>query len=420
MPRFNFIAVDSSGKERTGLVEAATLELASAQVKSMGLFPMNLVLEQTAGTHRTRPRAIAGAGVKSRRPVTFGAVINRKGLTVFTRQLATLTGAGLPLLRGLEVLARQERNPGFKWVIEQLADNIRSGNTFSEGLQAHPKVFNRLYVNMVRAGEAGGVLDVVLNRIARFMEKADRIRGRVRAAMVYPVIIMIVTVGILWGLLTFVVPKFEDIYADQLKGAPLPFLTQVVLNASFAVRDHWLLTFLALGAVALGFFLVKRTAQGARALDWLAVNLPLVGELATKAAIARFARTFGTLLSSGVPILQALLITRDTSGNSLIVEALDYVHDRVKEGESVAAPLEQAKVFPAMVTSMVDVGEETGELPEMLNTIADTYEEDVDNSVSAFTSVIEPIMIVCLAFVVGIIVIALFLPIKDIIERMQR
>lgn len=420
MPRFNFTAIDTSGKERTGTVEAPSLDLATTQVKSMGLFPIHLG-EQAAPAPRaaSRRRAIGASGVKARKPVVFGSVVTRKGLTVFTRQLATLTQAGLPLLRGLEVLSRQERNPGFKWVIEQLADNIRTGNTLSEGLAQHPKVFDRLYVNMVRAGEAGGVLDVVLSRLARFMEKAEKIKGKVKAAMVYPIIVICVTVVILSALMVWVVPQFKSIYKDLLKGAELPALTKMVLGIADMMREQSLLTALILGGVVGLFVMARRHPRAARGIDWFAFHGPLFGELARKAAIARFARTLGTLLSSGVPILNALLITRDTSGNTLLHDAINLVHDRVKEGEGIAGPLDQTKVFDGMVTSMIDVGEETGELFEMLNRIADTYEEEVDNTVAALTSIIEPVMIVLLAIVVGINVIALFLPIKDIIQRMQ-
>jgi type IV pilus assembly protein PilC len=287
-------------------------------------------------------------------------------------------------------------------------------------LQMHPKVFTRLYINMVRAGEAGGVLDVVLNRLARFMEKTERTKAKIKTAMVYPVIILVVTVLVLGLLMTYVVPKFEEIYRDRLRGAPLPTLTQAVLDVANFVKNNALITILGLAAIWTGLWLLKRTPRGARAVDWGLFNLPPVGDLMRKSAIARFSRTFGTLLASGVPILQALQITRDTSGNSLLVRAIDYVHDRVKEGEGIAGPLEQTRVFPGMVTSMIDVGEETGELAEMLNRISDTYEEEVDNAVTALTSMIEPMMIVFLAGVVGTVVISLFLPIKDLIERLQQ
>ncbi|RKX32341.1 MAG: type II secretion system F family protein [Verrucomicrobia bacterium] len=422
MPRFSFTAIDAGGKERTGLVEAPSVDLASSQIKSMGLFPTKLVKDSG---DRTGKKAIiakainAGAAPRKKRPIVIGRPINQKGLTQFTRQLSILLESGLPLLRSLEVLSRQQKKAAPKMVIDELADNIRSGNTFSEGLERHPKVFNRLYVNMVRAGEAGGVLDVVLARLSHFMEKAEKIKGRVRAAMVYPIIVMLVAVSILTGLLTFVVPKFQLIFDDMLKGASLPLLTQIVIDVSDFVKSHFGLT---LGGI-IGFVILmrigRRTRLGAFMVDWSLINLPPLGELFRKASVSRFTRTFGTLLASGVPILQALQITRETSGNTILMKAIDVVHDRVKEGEGIAGPLEGTGVFPAMVTSMIEVGEETGQLHDMLNRIADTYDEEVDNTVAGLTSIIEPLMIVFLAIVVGTIVIALFLPIVRIIQQLS-
>jgi len=263
------------------------------------------------------------------------------------------------------------------------------------------------------------VLDVVLNRLARFMEKSIRIKGKVKSAMVYPIIVLCIAIGILAFLMAFVVPKFEDIFADLLEGAELPILTQIVMKVSYFVRDHFLMTVVEAVIFFIILKILKSTRQGARAVDKMMITLPPVGDLFRKAAIARFSRTFGTLLSSGVPILNCLTITRDTIGNRILMDAIEKVHDRVKEGDSVSAPLEASKVFPTMVTSMIDVGEETGELPEMLNRIADTYDEEVDNAVAALTSIIEPIMIVILAFIIGVIVIALFLPIIRVIENLS-
>jgi type IV pilus assembly protein PilC len=422
MPKFTFTAIDTGGRERTGLLEAPTAELASSQIKSMGLFPTRLVEDaEDPGAKRKIPGFNRNGSVaaKRKKPIVIGKPVNLKGLTIFTRQLSILLESGLPLLRGLEVLGKQEKKPAFKAVIEELSDNIRSGNTFSEGLERNPKVFNRLYVNMVRAGEAGGVLDVVLERLSRFMEKAEKIKGKVRAAMVYPIIVLIVAVSILIGLLIFVVPKFQMIFDDMLKGASLPVLTQIVMDTSDWVKGNFILT---IGG-AVGFYLLfklgRRTRPGAFATDWALLNLPPLGELFRKASVSRFARTFGTLLSSGVPILQALQITRDTIGNTILMQAIDDVHDRVKEGEGISGPLEATKVFPVMVTSMIEVGEETGQLHEMLNRIADTYDEEVDNAVAGLTSIIEPVMIVMMALVVGVIVIALFLPIIRIIQQLS-
>jgi type IV pilus assembly protein PilC len=361
--------------------------------------------------------AVGGSRRKRRR--TFGRAINAKGLSVFTRQLATLVKAGMPILRSLEVLARQEKRPAFKQVIEEIADTIRSGGNFSDGLAANDRVFDRLYINMVKAGEAGGVLDTVLERLAVFMEKAQKLAGRLKSAMIYPSVIVVVAVVIVSVLMVFVVPKFQDIFTGLLKGQPLPALTQTLLDVANFFKAHYLA---AAGAIVVAVFAFKvfgRTRFGRRVIDWSVIHLPIFGELFLKAAIARFTRTFGTLLASGVPILQALIITRDTSGNVHVANAINVVHDRVKEGDNVAKPLESTQIFPGMVTSMIEVGEETGALPEMLSRIADTYDEEVDNAVAGLTSIIEPIMIVFMALMVGTIVIALFLPLVSIIQHLS-
>lgn len=363
--------------------------------------------------------ALRSPATKKTRRRVFGTVLNSKGLTVFTRQLATLVKAGMPILRSLEVLSRQEKRAGFKIVLEEIADTIRSGGNFSEGLAAHPKIFDRLYVNMVRAGEAGGVLSTVLERLSVFNEKSERIKGKVKSAMIYPIIISSVAFTIVSVLMVFVVPKFQEIFTGMLKGQPLPLLTQLLLSVSYFMRDHFLLTGGVLIGLYFGFRVFKRTRVGARSIDWLLIHLPVFGDLVLKATIARFTRTFGTLLASGVPMLQAIVITRDTSGNVHVADALNSVHDRVKEGENVAKPLEGTAIFPGMVTSMIEVGEETGALPEMLTRIADSYDEEVDNAVAGITSVIEPIMIVFMAVMVGTIVIALFLPLVSIIQNLQ-
>ena len=325
----------------------------------------------------------------------------------------------MPMMRGLEVLARQEKRPAFRQVIEDLADTIRSGGNFSDGLAAHPKTFDRLYVNMVRAGEAGGVMDTVLDRLSVFMEKAVKIRSKVTSAMVYPSIISVVAGGIMTVLMVFVVPKFQEVFFTMLKGKPLPWLTSVVVAVANVMRENLLGVILTLSVGGTAFWLFKRSRFGTRVLHWIVLRVPVLGDLLLKAAIARFTRTFGTLLASGVPILQALTITRETSGNVHISDAINVVHDRVKEGDNVAKPLESTKIFPGMVTSMIEVGEETGALPDMLTRIADNYDEEVDNAVAALTSIIEPVMIVFMAVGVGIIVIAMFLPMIELIKTLS-
>ena len=425
MPHFSYTAIDARGSEKTGLLDAPNADHAIASLRAKGLFPTNVSQGQAARATPTPTTTTAAAAptAPAKKParafrLPFMSPVSAKELSTFTRQLATLLHAGMPLMRGLEVLAKQEKNRAFQEVIAALSENIRSGGTLSEAMTQHPKVFDRLFINMIKAGEAGGVLDVVLERLARFQEKSLRLKGKIASAMMYPVIVMGVAVLILAGLLVFVVPKFKQIFADLLKGAPLPPLTQFVLTVSDAVKNHFLVTFAVIIALSFAFKAFKKTVGGKRLLDTLIIKLPPFGDLFLKALIARFSRTLGTLLSSGVPILQALIITRDTSGNARVAEAIDFVHDRVKEGDPVARPLESAKVFPPMVTSMIDVGEHTGQLPEMLTKIADIYDEEVDNTVAGLSSLIEPILIVFLAVVVGTIVIALFLPIIRIVQLM--
>lgn len=428
MPRFAYTAIEqASGRESRGTIEGGSLDAVVVALKARGLAPLEVNPERGSPPPRRGsrpPQATRGSvapplgATRRKRRFALGRILSLKDLATFTRQLGTLVRAGMPLLRGLEVLARQEKNPLFRPVIEELGDNIRSGGTFSEGLQQHPRVFDRLYINMVKAGEAGGVLEVVLERLAQFLEKSVRVRGRVKSAMTYPLIIVLVAVAIVAALMVFVVPKFEAIFAGTLKGQPLPALTQAVIGVSNFLKDHALLAAgLAVGAWLLGQALA-RTKAGTRLLHGLQLKLPVLGDLYLKTAIARFTRTFGTLLASGVPILEALRITRDTSGNVRVSHAINVVHDRVKEGDNVAAPLRATGIFPDMVPSMIEVGEETGQLPDMLTRIADGYDEEVDNAVNALTSLIEPLMIVVMAVMVGTIVIALFLPIVRIIQTL--
>jgi type IV pilus assembly protein PilC len=427
MPRYNYIALDARGQEATGLVEAASTNAAISQLRQAGYFPTSVIEEAISALDRkgarrratkiarmTKPRAKTGIVLFERKKV------KPKILMMFTRQLATLIDAGLPLLRSLNVLAKQERNKVFKNTINKLADAIQGGNTFSDALARHPRVFNNLYVNMVKAGEIGGVLELVLNRLSEFQEKAAKVKNKVIGAMVYPIIVITMAVGIMGFLLVFIVPKFEEIFHDMLGDKPLPKITTFVIGASNLVKDHGLILLGgAIAAVAVYKF-IGRTRGGRFLIDNFKLRMPLFGDLNRKTAISRFARTLGTLVTSGVPILQALNITRETAGNAAIASAISEVHDSVKEGESIVQPLEASRAFPPIVVSMVDVGEETGKLPEMLLKIADVYDDEVDNAVARLTSMLEPIMIVFLALIVGTIVLALFTPLISIISGLQQ
>src|SRR5213083_1855477 len=420
MPKYSYVAMDSRGKETKGTLEVNSQNEAIGRLKEMGYFPTKVV-EADRTKEKAKPvakeKGKKGGGSINIRIPGLGGKVKPKVLTVFTRQLATLVDAGLPLLRGLRVLEKQERNPNLKKIIAELALSIEGGSTFSEGLAQHPKVFNRLFVNMVKAGELGGVLEVVLNRLSEFMEKAQKIRGKVKAAMFYPSAVIFVAVTILTVLMVFVIPKFELVFKDMLEGQGLPPFTHFVLSISRAIAGHFVITLISVVAFFISLKLFTRTKFGRRLFDRLKVNFPILGPVISKVAISRFTRTLGTLVSSGVPILQALTIVKETSGNVVVADAVSSVHESVKEGETITAPLEASNVFPPMVISMVDVGEQTGALPEMLMKIADNYDDEVDNAVSAMTSLLEPVMIVFLAVIVGSIVIALFLPLIKLMEQ---
>ncbi len=438
MPKFQYVAMDSRGKEQKGVLEVASQADAINRLKEMGFFPTKVMeAEKPKAKKDGKKAAPAGGGGAKKKSGSInikipgiGGGVKTKVLTTFTRQLATLVDAGLPLLRGLRVLQKQEKNATLRECTEKLAESIEGGSTFSEALAQHPKIFNRLFINMVKAGELGGVLEVVLNRLAEFMEKAEKIKGKVVAAMFYPVAVMVVALGILALLMVVVVPKFKQIFADLLGDAGMPAFTEFVLAISDAIKSKTVIIvegppYVYPGPVIwgiVGFFvgmkLLIRTKKGRWGWDWAKLRFPVIGSVIHKVAIARFCRTLGTLVSSGVPILQALNIVRETAGNVVVANAVQSIHESVKEGETITAPLEKSGVFPPMVISMVDVGEQTGALPEMLLKIADTYDDEVDNAVAAMTSLLEPIMIVFLAVVVGSIVIALFLPLITLIDKL--
>ncbi len=412
MPNFNYIAIDGQGTETSGVLAADSNAQAIEMLKGQGLYPTQVVEEGAGGKVK---------GKKAKKvKVRAGGRVKTKTLMIFTRQLATLIDSGLPLLRSLTVLGKQEPNPVLKRTVSTLADSVQSGATFSESLAAHPKIFNKLYINMVKAGELGGVLEVVLNRLAEYQEKAQKLKNKIVAAMVYPSIVMCIAVAIMAFLMLFIVPKFKQIFEEMLSGQQLPLLTQIVTNFSSQFAKYWWAVLLGVITIWLLYKAIASTKKGRLMIDSFKLKMPLFGNVQRKSAISRFSRTLGTLVTSGVPILQALNITRDTAGNVVVSNAIDKVHESVKEGESIVAPLEASKVFPPMVISMVDVGEETGQLPEMLLKIADVYDDEVDNAVAALTSMLEPIMIVLLALVVGTIVLALFLPLVKIISGLNQ
>jgi type IV pilus assembly protein PilC len=415
MSSYCYEAVDAGGLKIQGALDVTDQREALKRIKEMGLFPTKVA--QATPFWRKSGRAWAVPKMFKLRVRLPGRKIKPAVLTVFTRQLATLIDVGMPLLRGLRILQEQAENRALKRVITDMAAAIEGGSTLSEALAAHPRVFNSLYVNMVKAGEIGGVLEVTLRRQAEFMEKALKIKGKIKAAMFYPVAVMVVASGIITLLLVFVIPRFQAIFDGLLNGLPMPAFTVLVLKISNGFRSHFPTVGMVVLALAVALRILVGTRRGRRWFDRFKLILPVVGTICRKVVLSRFARTFGTLLGSGVPILQALTIVKETSGNLIVGGVISKIHDSVKEGGSIAGPLKESRIFPAMVSGMVDVGEQSGALPDMLMKIADTCDEEVDNAVGAMTSLLEPVMIIFLAIIVGSIVIAMFLPIIYIIER---
>lgn len=426
MPIFQYTAMDSSGKEKKGRMDAENEQAVGAALKEQGMFPTSI--KEAKGSGGSKKSSAVGGGQRDKKggsmfaklsDIQLGSpVVKKKDLTVFTRQLAILLDAGLPLVRALKTLETQSKNPQLKKVLGMTSTSVEGGQTFSEALSQNPKSFDKLYLNMIRAGEAAGALETILDRLATFMEKAIRMAGKIKSAMVYPVMVLIMAVGITSGLLIFIVPKFKKIFEEMLEGEPLPWLTEKVMTASDILMDNIVMVISVLVVGIIVFKVVTATKKGRWLFDWVKYNMPLLGPIISKSTIARFSRTLGTLMGSGVPVLQALQIVRDTAGNAVVSAAIQTVHDAVKEGEGMAEPLDSTKIFPSMVISMIEVGEETGKLPEMMAKIADTYDEEVDLAVEGLTSMIEPLMIMFLAVVIGTIVIAMFLPLISIIKKL--
>jgi type IV pilus assembly protein PilC len=416
MSNFSYVAVDAEGKEQRGLLDVDDQGEALRQIREMGLFPMKLIAagEQKQSSLRFVRKALEARTGKHN---TAGRVrVKIKLLAVFTRQLATLVDAGMPLLRSLQLLKEQMTHAGLKRVIAGLELDIENGASFAESLKAHPKVFDRLYVSMVKAGEISGALELSLNRLAEFMEKAQKIKGKVKAALFYPSAVLVVAFGIMTLLMVYVLPKFKMVFDGFMNGTQLPAFTLFVFSISEFIKSHLFSTALFLGVMAVAVMAAVRTRRGSYLFDCLKLKLPALGPVLRKAAIGRFARTMATLSSSGVPILQALTIVKETAGNVLVANVISRVHENVKQGEAIAPALRESTVFPLLVSGMVDVGEQTGALPDMLKKIADNCDEEVENATNAMTSLLEPILLVFLAVIVGSIVIAMFLPLLRIMD----
>lgn len=399
MATFIYKALDKTGTEVAGTLEADDERLALDRLRDMGYLPLEIKEERIA----------KGGILEAILSIFARKRIRRRDVTLFTKQLAILVDSGLPLLRSLNVLVEQTENPNLRAQIKDVISSIQGGSTFSDALIKHPRTFPALYINMVKAGEAGGVLETVLMRLAEFSEKEEAVRAKVRGAMAYPAIVILVGVAVVLFLTIVIIPSFVSMFAEI--GLTLPLPTKLMMGISHFLRGFWWVVLLVILALTIAYKAWVRGKRGKFQVDKFKLKIPILGDLVRKSALSRFSRTLGTLITSGVPILQALLIVRDTAGNEVISQAMVAVHNSIREGESIAGPLGDNPIFPPMVVHMIAVGEETGALDNMLIKIADTYDREVDVAVGALTSVLEPILILLMAVVVGFIVISMYLPI---------
>src|SRR5262245_29310100 len=417
MAVYAYEAMNSSGQEVKDEIEATSSEEAIAKIRGKGFFPTK-VREKAGKKKVAKKEAAVQTSSKRKMPLSIGGV-PRKQLVTFTRQLSTLQDAGLPILRSLQILEQQQKPGLLKAIIGGVADEVEGGGTLSDAMAQYPKAFDKLYVNMINAGEAGGVLDIILSRLADFMEKAAKLKKKVIGAMIYPAVVISIAVGIVSMIMIFVIPKFEQIFRDFK--TDLPGITKILLWVSrwFANEYGWAYVLFAPIGMILLVKLIRISEGGKYAVDLIKLKIPILGGILAKTAVARFTRTLGTLISAGVPILDALNITKETCGNEVYSKALIKVHDAIREGESMADPLRATKIVDALVVNMVDVGEETGDLDKMLIKIADNYDNDVDVLVGSLISILEPVMVVVLGLMVGFIVIALFAPMVALIQSVS-
>ena len=395
MAKFQWEATTRTGDKRKGAMEAETAEIVENRLRSDGM---------TINRVKKEPRQIT---------ISIGSGVSPKDLQIFTRQLATMIDAGLPLVQCLDILANQSPNKIFARILGQVKASVEQGSTFSDALKRHPKVFDDLYVNLVAAGEVGGILDTILNRLAVYIEKAVKLKGQIKSAMFYPIGILVVAIGVIAVMLIKVIPTFEDMYKN-MGNAQLPAPTRFVIRMSHSFLDQWYIYVGIVIGLFVGSTMMRRSEGGRVIFDRWLLRLPVMGSVLRKIVVARFTRTLGTLLASGVPILDALDICARTSGNKVVQQGIMRARTKIAEGHDMAGPLAESRVFPTMVVQMIGVGEQTGAMDQMLQKIADFYEEEVDAAVTAMTSLIEPIMMAFLGVVVGGLIIAMYLPIFNL------
>jgi type IV pilus assembly protein PilC len=428
MPTFTYEALNAAGKPQKGSVDANSSDEAIQRIKAQGYFPTTVREQKVKKGAASADSGKKGKGAEKKSSGGFTmpfVKVKPKLLTLFTRQLSTLQDAGLPLLRSLQILESQMKPGLLKNTLVGVTEDVEGGSSLSDAFAKHPRGFNTLYVKMVHAGEIGGVLDIILQRLSEFMEKSERLKRRIKGAMIYPIGVVLFAVLIVVFIMWFIVPKFEEIFADF--GVALPAITTILINTSRWVAGGQvgqsfpgaLVIFGGLLTVPIFWKLIRSAGPGRAITDWMLLKIPVLGTLIKKTVIARFTRTLGTLISAGVPILEAVTITAETSGNAVFHKALMSVHDSIREGETFAVPLRESKTCDAIVVNMIDVGEETGEMDTMLMKIADNYDEEVDVAVSALVSLLEPVMVIVIGVMVGTIVVAMFLPLVAMIESLQ-
>jgi len=417
MPTYKFEALDTTGGEVKDSVSALSEDEAQQKIKQMGYFVTKIIEVADTKKGKKGKKDAAARGRRKKKTFSIGGVSSKK-LCTFTRQFSILQDAGLPVLRSLKILEGQMKGGPLKNALLDVVDDVESGSTLSEAFAKHPKCFDRLYVNMVKAGEAGGALEVIMQRLADFKEKAQSLKRRIIGAMVYPIAVISVAIGILTFIMVYIIPKFEKIFKDfEMK---LPWLTEQLMFVSHWFAQYWYVIPLFPLALWLLFKLIRLNRIGNFCVDWMWLKLPIVGTIIEKTVVARTTRTLGTLVSSGVPILEALSIVRETCTNAVFERMYLRVYESIREGETIAQPLKESRLVDDMVVNMIDVGEETGELDAMLNKIADVYDEEVNVLVEGLISLLEPIMIVVLGLIVGTIVIALFLPMIKLLEGLSK
>ena len=417
MPTFQFEAMDNSGMEIKDTIDAPSEADAQTKIKEKGFFVTKIAEKGRGKKTKADPKKKkAAAKKKGGFSLSIGGV-RPKQLCAFTRQLSTLQDAGLPILRSLRILEGQSKPGPLKYSLTGVIEDIESGNTLSEAMAKHPKAFDNLYVNMVKAGEAGGALEVILQRLAEFKERAQSLKRKVQGAMIYPVAVLLVAGSIVFFIMYYIIPKFKKIFADF--GTELPGMTMLLINGS----DICVTYFYLLPAIPIGLFLlmkiIRKNKTGAFIMDWSVLRIPLMGMILQKTIVARTMRTLGTLIASGVPILEALAIARDTAGNMVYHRAFDNIIAAIREGEPIAVPLKEARIVDDLVVNMVDVGEETGALDNMMYKVADVYDEEVSVLVEGLINMLEPLMVVVLGLIVGFIVIALFMPLVKLLNDLS-